>query len=131
MNETPETLRTTLEHLEHPIGARDLERLLDHIPAWEADRARAETLEKSLEEMVWQFGYRGDGETPTLGTGGLSALEDAFATLGRDDPHPVGRNVLCEAAGCFRWATAGSPTPNGYRRLCSTHYAALAAEEET
>lgn len=49
----------------------------------------AELLE-TIEDLVYQFAYRGtkDG-VPVLITGGLSALEGAFAVLGWDDPHPI------------------------------------------
>ena len=45
-------------------------------------------LRDALESMVYQFAYRGtrDGK-PIIFTGGLSALSDAFKTLGWDDPY--------------------------------------------
>lgn len=53
--------------------------------ALEAER---DVLREALVGMVLQFAHRGqcDGYT-VLGTGGLSALERAFAALGWDDPH--------------------------------------------
>jgi hypothetical protein len=44
----------------------------------------------ALEDMVFQFAIRGtkDG-LECLGTGGLSALENAFAALGWDDPNVI------------------------------------------
>ena len=45
---------------------------------------------EALEDMAWQFGYRGtkDGKE-VIHTGGLSALETAFFVLGWDDPHII------------------------------------------
>ena len=42
---------------------------------------------EALEDMAWQFGYRGtkDGKK-VIHTGGLSALETAFFVLEWDDP---------------------------------------------
>jgi hypothetical protein len=45
-------------------------------------------------------------------TGGLSALEEAFAYLGWKDPQPCPEN-LCE--NCHKgFATCGTPTPKNY-----------------
>ena len=45
-------------------------------------------LHEVLEDMVWQFGYRGvKNKRPVIHTGGLSALEAAFEVLGWEDPH--------------------------------------------
>lgn len=84
---------------------------------------RNDDLHDTIEDLVRQFAYPSykDG-VPCLTTGGLSALEGAFTTLGWDDPHPCPENA-CEAPGCPEWATCGTPTPDGYKRLCSTHYA--------
>jgi len=90
---------------------------------------RLEAAEDALECMVRQFAYEGskDGR-PAYGTGGLSALEDAFTVLHWDDPQPA-LDRECQAAGCHKWASCGAPTRNGYRWLCGDHYAALAEEE--
>lgn len=45
-------------------------------------------LRDALEDMAFQFGYRGvKNGRPNIHTGGLSALESAFEALGWDDPH--------------------------------------------
>lgn len=78
---------------------------------------------ETIEDLVRQFAYQTvkDG-VPCLGTGGLSAMESAFEVLGwEEDPHPV-PDQACEAPGCTAWATCGTPTPDGYRRLCGAHY---------
>jgi hypothetical protein len=74
---------------------------------------------EALASMCYQFAYTGDG--PSLCTGGLSALEEAFEALGWDDPHPIPESK-CEADGCAKRQTAGTPTPNGYKRLCGDHF---------
>jgi hypothetical protein len=81
----------------------------------------------ALEVMVRQFAIQTvkDGVT-SLWTGGLSALEEAFAVLGWNDPHPCPEGA-CQHPGCDQWATCGTPTSEGYKRLCYEHYA-LAAE---
>src|SRR4051812_19687259 len=75
-----------------------------------------------VEDLVGQFAFKSnDDKRHWLHTGGLSALEDAFAALGWEDPHYVEEGG-CEHPGCARWATCGTPTPDGYRRLCGEHY---------
>jgi len=104
-------------------------RLVDHLrrylaPALEASDALVEARD-ALEHMVIQFGNANDrGE---LHTGGLSALEAAFDALGWNDPHPLPASYLCERAGCSRRSTCGTPTPEGYKRLCYEHCAAIDA----
>lgn len=60
---------------------------LARLSALEAENAR---LRDALEGMCSQFAhdYERDGRR-YLGTMGLSNLEDAFALLGWDDPHPI------------------------------------------
>lgn len=79
-------------------------------------------LRETIEDLVRQFAYETvhDG-VPSLSNGGLSTLEGAFAVLGWQSPHPC-PEAACEAPGCSEWATCGTPTPDGYRRLCGTHY---------
>lgn len=79
-------------------------------------------LRETIEDLVRQFAHETvkDG-VPALWTGGLSTLEGAFAVLGWEDPFPCPENA-CETPGCNEWATCGTPTPDGYRRLCGTHY---------
>lgn len=77
---------------------------------------------EALEDMVRQFAYQtvADG-VPSLTTGGLSALEGAFAVLGWDDPAPCPEQA-CADPGCAEWATCGTTTPGGYKRLCGKHF---------
>ena len=84
--------------------------------------ARIAELTNALDDMVRQFAYDTTANgAPAYWTGGLSALEGAFAVLGWDDPHPCPENK-CERNGCHWPATTGTPTPDGYKRLCSKHY---------
>ena len=79
---------------------------------------------EALEEMVWQFGYRGTKKgQPIIWTGGLSALEGAFEALGWDDPHflPIAEGYCCEVEGCVEQDTNGSIWGDLYLRLCSKH----------
>ena len=83
-------------------------------------------LQEALESMVYQFGYRGvkDGK-PMIGTGGLSALEEAFEALGWDDPHYLPEEgFTCEIMGCMEADTCGTHWGALYLRLCSKHYQA-------
>lgn len=82
-------------------------------------------LRDALLDMVTQFAHQTvkDG-VPCYSTGGLSALEHAFSVLGWDDPHPCPENA-CQMPGCTAWATCGTPTPDGYKRLCGTHDRAI------
>jgi hypothetical protein len=87
--------------------------------------------ERSIEEwkettldLVEQFTFRShDHRRKWMTTGGLSALEGAFAMLGWDDPHYV-KEGGCEHPGCKAWDTCGTPTDAGYKRLCGEHYRA-------
>jgi len=74
-------------------------------------------LREALEGMVNQFAYWG-GEGIT--TGGLSALEEAFAVLGYSDPQPAPWRG-CDEPGCRGEGTSGWPSPDGYRHTCHEH----------
>ena len=83
---------------------------------------------EALEDMVWQFAYRdvSKNNKPMLYTGGLSALELAFATLGWSDPKEFeDMNGICDVEGCMDWTVAqgGMWAETGYWCLCSTHSA--------
>jgi len=81
-----------------------------------------EELMETIEYLVRQFAHPiVKNGVPCLTTGGLSTLEGAFTMLGWDDPHPSLEDA-CQAPGCTEWATCGAPTPDGYKRLCETHF---------
>lgn len=98
-----------------------------------SEEAGVGDLREALEGMVEQFGYRSrNGRGRFFFTGGLSALEDAFDSLGWDDPHYV-KGGGCEVRGCGEWATCVAPYPRslarkgtppdeaGFGFLCSEH----------
>lgn len=82
-----------------------------------------DAMREACEGMAWQFAYRGTRRGKLIVyTGGLSALEDAFAALGWDDPHFVDEeDNACEISGCDEWATAGQIWGGLYLRVCSDH----------
>jgi hypothetical protein len=89
------------------------------------------TEREALEGMVTQYAYWSDSAGGYT-TGGLSALEDAFAVLGWTDPMPAPES-RCDEPDCMRYASCGWPTrpggtgPNGgYRQTCGEHMRAIA-----
>ena len=83
-------------------------------------------VKKALEDMVYQFGYRGitKKHRPMIWCGGLSALEWAFDALGWDNPHEIPEEGnTCEIEGCMNKIAAGQHWGNGkeYLQLCSKH----------
>jgi hypothetical protein len=85
-------------------------------------------LREVIESLVLQFAYDAQGR---LTTGGLSALEEAFDSLGWDDPHQLPKELLCDEPDCGERSTCGFPTDKGYRRTCGEHYrAALGTRKE-
>jgi len=84
----------------------------------------AALLRETIADLLYQFAYDTTYRNgPALTTGGLSALEDAFAVLGWSDPHRIPEEK-CQTARCPKRATCGTPTPDGYKRLCGDHYRA-------
>ena len=75
-----------------------------------------------IEDLLHQFAY--DNNHGSIGTGGLSALEAAFDYVGWEDPHPLEEELICNNKACDRRATCGTPTDEGYQRLCYDHYVA-------
>ena len=81
---------------------------------------------EALEEMVWQFAYRGTKNSkPILCTGGLSALETAFDVLDWDDPQYFNDmdGSICDVKSCAEWVVAqgGMWAESGYWCLCRHH----------
>ncbi len=111
--ETP--LPPTVEE-EVATMARLLREKDTQIAALTAERGEARA---AVEDLCHQFAYDYGG--PTLGTGGLSALEGAFSVLGWDDPHPIPGSKCAEAT-CGKRASCGTPTPEGYKWFCGDHY---------
>ena len=88
-----------------------------------------EEIKGFAEDVAYQFGYYFPiKDILYISTGGLSTLEWAFRILGWNDPHPV-PECECEVPGCHEHATCGTPTKDGYKRLCGKHFAELARDE--
>ena len=88
-----------------------------------------EEIKGFAEDVAYQFGYYFPiKDILYISTGGLSTLEWAFRILGWNDPHPVSE-CECEVPGCHEHANCGTPTKDGYKRLCGKHFAELAREE--
>jgi hypothetical protein len=79
---------------------------------------------EALESMVFQFGHRGTKNgKPTLYTGGLSALEQAFEALGWDEPYYLPEEgYTCEVEGCMEIDVCGYHWGVFYLRLCAKHF---------
>ena len=92
-------------------------------------RSRLEEAKEIIIDLINQFAYTGqkDGRA-MIWTGGLSALESGFSFVGWDDPHFT-PELECDYEGCYELATSGTPTPTGYKWLCSKHYQELKAEQ--
>ena len=88
-----------------------------------------EEIKGFAEDVVYQFGYYFPiKDMLYISTGGLSTLERAFDILGWNDPHPV-PECECEVPGCHERANCGTPTKDGYKRVCGKHFAELTREE--
>ena len=85
-------------------------------------------LKEFANDVAYQFGYYCQNEGRLCIThGGLSTLEWAFDILGWENPHPV-PECECEFDGCHEHATCGTPTKNGYKRVCGKHFNELQKE---
>ena len=79
-----------------------------------------ERLRDFAEAVARQWGYVSNRH---IWTGGLSTLEEAFAILGWDDPHPLpeGDPLACDEPGCDKASSSGWPSASGYRHTCHEH----------
>lgn len=104
-------------------------RLKDRLAAYEDTGLEPEEIKEFAEDVAYQFGYYFPiKDMLYISTGGLSTLERAFDILGWNDPHPV-PECECEFPGCHEHATCGTPTKDGYKRVCGKHFAELTREE--
>ena len=102
---------------------------INRLAAYEDTGLEPEETKGFAEDVAYQFGYYFPiKDILYISTGGLSTLEWAFRILGWNDPHPV-PECECEFPGCHEHATCGTPTKDGYKRLCGKHFAELAREE--
>ena len=104
-------------------------RLKSRLAAYEDTGLEPEEIKGFAEDVAYQFGYYFPiKDMLYISTGGLSTLERAFDILGWNDPHPV-PECECEFPGCHEHATCGTPTKDGYKRVCGKHFAELYREE--
>ena len=88
-----------------------------------------EGIKEFAEDVAYQFGYYFPiKDMLYISTGGLSTLERAFDILGWNEPHHV-PECECEVPGCHERANCGTPTKDGYKRVCGKHFAELTREE--
>ena len=101
----------------------------NRLSAYEDTGLEPEEIKGFAEDVAYQFGYYFPiKDMLYISTGGLSTLEWAFRILGWNDPHPV-PECECEVPGCHEHATCGTPTKDGYKRVCGKHFAELTREE--
>ena len=106
-----------------------IQRLCNRLAAYEDTGLEPEEIKGFAEDVAYQFGYYFPiKDILYISTGGLSTLERACDILGWNDPHPV-PECECEVPGCHEHANCGTPTKDGYKRLCGKHFAELAREE--
>ena len=102
---------------------------IDRLAAYEDSGLEPEEIKGFAEDVAYQFGYYFPiKDILYISTGGLSTLERAFDILGWNDPHPV-PECECEFPGCHEHATCGTPTKDGYKRVCGKHFAELYRDE--
>ena len=103
--------------------------ILTRLAAYEDTGLEPEEIKGFAEDVAYQFGYYFPiKDILYISTGGFSTLEWAFRILGWNDPHPV-PECECEVPGCHEHANCGTPTKDGYKRLCGKHFAELTREE--
>ena len=103
--------------------------LKSRLAAYEDIGLEPEEIKGFAEDVAYQFGYYFPiKDILYISTGGFSTLEWAFRILGWNDPHPV-PECECEFPGCHKHATCGTPTKDGYKRVCGKHFAELTREE--
>lgn len=97
-----------------------LKKMIDDAPT--VDAVEVADMKEFAEDVAYQFGYYcQNGGRLHITHGGLSTLEHAFDILGWENPHPV-PECECEIEGCHEHATCGTPTADGYKRMCGKHY---------
>ena len=102
---------------------------INRLAAYEDTGLEPEEIKGFAEDVAYQFGYYFPiKDILYISTGGFSTLEWAFRILGWNDPHPV-PECECEFPGCHEHATCGTPTKDGYKRVCGKHFAELTREE--
>ena len=106
-----------------------IQRLCNRLAAYEDTGLEPEEIKGFAEDVAYQFGYYFPiKDMLYISTGGLSTLERAFDILGWNEPHHV-PECECEVPGCHEHATCGTPTKDGYKRVCGKHFVELTREE--
>ena len=133
-----ERLSDTAIEIINDLHTERLEYASEYIPlidaanllaAYEDTGLEPEEIKGFAEDVAYQFGYYFPiKDMLYISTGGLSTLERAFDILGWNDPHPVSE-CECEVPGCHEHATCGTPTKDGYKRVCGKHFVELTREE--
>ena len=117
------------ERLEYASEYIPLIDAANRLAAYEDTGLEPEEIKGFAEDVAYQFGYYSPiKDMLYISTGGLSTLERAFDILGWNDPHPV-PECECEVPGCHEHATCGTPTKDGYKRVCGKHFAELYRDE--
>ena len=113
----------------HYNGMCSQRKTWERLKEYESAGLEPEEIKGFAEDVAYQFGYYFPiKDILYISTGGLSTLEWAFRILGWNDPHPV-PECECEFPGCHKHATCGTPTKDGYKRVCGKHFAELPREE--
>lgn len=105
-------------------------RIIQRLAAYENTGLEPDDIRAFAEDVAHQFGYHSHQNGRLYLThGGLSTLEWAFEILGWENPHPDPENE-CEIEGCHHYASCGTPTKDGYKRVCSHHFALIQSGKE-
>lgn len=89
-------------------------------------KARLEKAETTIEELTVDLAIAEDKLDQAEAEG------DRLRAAGWPDPKPAPEEE-CQVPRCHKQATCGTPTPDGYKRLCGPHFKAaqcLGAEAE-
>ena len=110
-------------------GSCTQKKVWERLKQYEDTGLEPEGIKEFAGDVAYQFVryFQMDGAL-RLWEGGLSTLEWAFRILGWNDPHPV-PECECEVLGCHEHANCGTPTKDGYKRVCGKHFAELTREE--
>ena len=111
------------------FDCKEIDKIIDRLGTYEDTGLEPYEIKGFAEDVAYQFGYYFPiKDMLYISTGGLSTLERAFDILGWNDPHPV-PECECEFPGCHEHATCGTPTKDGYKRVCGKHFAELYRDE--
>ena len=110
-------------------GSCTQKKVWERLKQYEDTGLEPEEIKEFAEDVAYQFGYYLPiKDILYISTCGLSTLERAFDILGWNDPHPA-PECECEVPGCHEHANCGTPTKDGYKRVCGKHFAELTREE--